>query len=411
MDVEMKSLKFVSIRLCLSLLAITSAASVSEAQPLRVVRLSNFTVESGRQTTAALSLAAQGDENAIGFSLVFDATELEFKSAVAGSALEGRNATLIVNSGQAGAGRVGVLVGLPANQTFPAGPRELLVFTFAARADGNESSTTIAFGDTPITRAIAGANAQSLPATFTGSEVTITRAVSALSAADYGIAPFAPSSIVAAFGIRLATRTAAAEDQPLPTTLGGTQVLLRVGSQSWAAPLFYVSPAQVNLLVPSDIATGPAEITIIADDRTVSIGPAVIAPLAPGLFTANSDVTGVASATVLRARGLDRINEAAAVWDGTKYVALPIDLGPPSDQIYLTLYGTGLRRRTSLAGVTATVGGASIPVLYASEAPGYAGLDQINLGPLPRTLAGRGEVEVAVTVDGEALNRVRLNIK
>lgn len=40
----------------------------------------------------------------------------------------------------------------------------------------------------------------------------------------------------------------------------------------------------------------------------------------------------------------------------------------------------------------------------------YAGLDQVNV-VLPRSLAGRGEVDVLLTVDGRAANPAKINIK
>jgi uncharacterized protein (TIGR03437 family) len=41
----------------------------------------------------------------------------------------------------------------------------------------------------------------------------------------------------------------------------------------------------------------------------------------------------------------------------------------------------------------------------------YVGLDQVNLGPLPPSLADRGEVVVTLTVDGKACNAVTVNIQ
>jgi uncharacterized protein (TIGR03437 family) len=49
-------------------------------------------------------------------------------------------------------------------------------------------------------------------------------------------------------------------------------------------------------------------------------------------------------------------------------------------------------------------------VLFADPAPGFIGLDQVNL-PIPRSLAGRGEVDVVVTVEGKVANTVKINIK
>jgi uncharacterized protein (TIGR03437 family) len=68
--------------------------------------------------------------------------------------------------------------------------------------------------------------------------------------------------------------------------------------------------------------------------------------------------------------------------------------------------------RTSAAAVTATVGGLTIPVLYAGAQSEYPGLDQINIGPLPRTPSGQGqEVTVLVKMDGKETNPVTIAIR
>jgi uncharacterized protein (TIGR03437 family) len=79
------------------------------------------------------------------------------------------------------------------------------------------------------------------------------------------------------------------------------------------------------------------------------------------------------------------------------------------DRMYLQLYGTGIRGRSSLDAVTATIGGIYVPIDYAGPVVGYAGLDQVNLR-VPRRLAGRGEVSIVLTVDGKTANTVTINI-
>ena len=93
-----------------------------------------------------------------------------------------------------------------------------------------------------------------------------------------------------------------------------------------------------------------------------------------------------------------------------RFVSVPIDLGPESDQVFLLLYGTGLRGRSALSAVSARVGGVDAPVLYAGPQNDFQGLDQINLR-LPRSLAGRGEVEIVLTADGQTSNAVRVSVK
>ena len=78
--------------------------------------------------------------------------------------------------------------------------------------------------------------------------------------------------------------------------------------------------------------------------------------------------------------------------------------------MYLVLYGTGIRSRSDLNAVQAQLGGLNSPVAYAGEQKDFVGLDQVNV-LLPRTLSGRGEIDVALTVDGRASNTVRINIK
>jgi uncharacterized protein (TIGR03437 family) len=89
-------------------------------------------------------------------------------------------------------------------------------------------------------------------------------------------------------------------------------------------------------------------------------------------------------------------------------IPLPINLGPSTQQVYLEMYGTGIRNAN---GVTATVGGLGVPVLYAAAAPGFAGEDQVNVGPLPSVLAGQGNVSIIVTADGQAANTVNVTIQ
>jgi len=86
----------------------------------------------------------------------------------------------------------------------------------------------------------------------------------------------------------------------------------------------------------------------------------------------------------------------------------PIDLGPANEQVYLELYGTGIRHATS---VNVTVGGVNVPVLYAGAVPGFAGEDQVNVGPLPRSLAGKGSVNILLVADGQPANTVNVTMQ
>jgi len=77
--------------------------------------------------------------------------------------------------------------------------------------------------------------------------------------------------------------------------------------------------------------------------------------------------------------------------------------------VILLLFGSGIRYRSGLTGVKAVIGGENAEVLYAGLQPESVGLDQINVR-LPRSLMGRGEVNVVLTVDGRVANTVTVMI-
>jgi len=93
-----------------------------------------------------------------------------------------------------------------------------------------------------------------------------------------------------------------------------------------------------------------------------------------------------------------------------KFVPVPIDLGPETEQVYLSLYGTGIRVLPSPEVATIQIGGIDAPVTYVGAQGYYIGLDQINV-KLPRSLAGRGEVDVLLMVDGKPANPLKINIR
>lgn len=235
-----------------------------------------------------------------------------------------------------------------------------------------------------------------------------------VSAASFTVASLAPESIASAFGVNLATATQSANLAPLPTTLAGTSIRITDSAGvERLSPLFFVSPGQVNFQIPAGTAAGTAIATLTSGDGSTAIGTLLIANIAPSLFTANSDGQGVAAAVVLRIRadGSQTV-EPVSEWNASlnRFVATPIDFGAEGEQVYLLLFGTGLRLRSSLSGVTAGIGGVPIAAQYAGPQGEFAGLDQINL-LLPRNLAGRGEVDLVLSIDGLPANTVKISIR
>ncbi|MFN0084368.1 MAG: hypothetical protein ACKVX9_03165 [Blastocatellia bacterium] len=239
-------------------------------------------------------------------------------------------------------------------------------------------------------------------------------AVASVSGADFKGPSLAPESIVAAFGAALAIDTQSAATTPLPTELGGTRVLVRDSAgQERAAPLFFVSPTQINFQIPPGTATGSAAVTIVSGYGTSSVGAAQIVRVRPGFFAANANGRGLAAGVILRIRSDGRqIYEAIALPDPItgQMLPAPIDLGPAGDQVFLILYGTGIRGRSSLGAVSATIGGEPAEVQFAGAHSTLIGLDQVNLR-IPRSLAGRGEADLSLTADGSTAGFVKVVIK
>ncbi|HMV49143.1 MAG TPA: hypothetical protein PKD31_15405, partial [Blastocatellia bacterium] len=214
-------------------------------------------------------------------------------------------------------------------------------------------------------------------------------------------------------GSGLATQTVSANARPLPTTLGGSRVdVTDAAGQTRPAPLFFVAPQQINYLLPAGTATGVATVKVTSSDGTTTQGAVQVAAVAPGIFAANANGQGVAAAVVLRVRGNVQTFEPVAQFDSAtnRFVSTPINLGPETDQVILLLFGTGVRNRSANGALTALIGGTSAEVLGAAAQAEFDGLDQINVR-LPRSLIGRGEVDVALTVDGAAANVVRIRVQ
>ena len=225
----------------------------------------------------------------------------------------------------------------------------------------------------------------------------------------------APDAIMSIFGFNLADSAASATATPLPSTLGGSTVNIKDSSGAvLPASLFYASPTQINLLVPSATAAGPAILTVTNSKGVTASIVTTVGAITPGIFTADFTGKGVAAAQIVRVHsdGTQTFEPVAAYDPNTNTAApVPIDLSKAGDTLYLILYGTGFRHGPGISGTTVTINGQAQPVLFAGLQPVFLGLDQINTGPLPASFAGSGTVSVQVTVNGQAANPVTIAFK
>ncbi|MGD0013055.1 MAG: serine hydrolase [Bryobacteraceae bacterium] len=218
-----------------------------------------------------------------------------------------------------------------------------------------------------------------------------------VSAASFQTGPAAPDSLLTIFGSELASRTESAAAVPLPLSLGSLSArVVDSSGVSHALPLLYASPPQVNFHLPAGVAAGPATLFIKRDPHAEVNAPLTIAAVSPGLFMANVD--GLAAAVITRVRG-----------DGSQATEIvstsPIHLGNPGEEVYLSLYGTGIRGNSGLGAVTVHLGSNTAPALYAGSQVQFIGLDQVNV-KLTTDLVGSGRVQVSLDADGLTSNSV-----
>ena len=142
----------------------------------------------------------------------------------------------------------------------------------------------------------------------------------------------------------------------LPEALESLVVIDSAGV-SRRATVLSATATQVSFLAPGALAPGAAVLVATSTGGAVTYGKVAAGNVAPALF------------------------------DGAV------------DGLFVALYGTGIRGRSSLQAVTCTIAGIPVPVLFAGAQGGYPGLDQVNVS-LPSSLAGLGEASVVLTVDG-----------
>lgn len=210
-----------------------------------------------------------------------------------------------------------------------------------------------------------------------------------LNGASFGKEPspnkaVAPGSIALAIGGGLANSTQQPQRLPngtFPTDVGGTTVMVN----GRAAQIFFVSPGQVNFLVPPQTEIGTADVSVTNSENFTSRGNAPTLRAAPGVFSTGGDGTG--AGVMLNSDTLE----------GESF-------DPTSGNLRLTIFTTGARNATQNFVV---IGGRVIAAESVIPSPDLAGLDEVHV-LVPRDLRGAGTVDLFVQSDGRASNPVAI---
>lgn len=179
----------------------------------------------------------------------------------------------------------------------------------------------------------------------------------------------------------------------VPTELGGTQVLVK----GQPAPLLYVSPGQVNFIVPYEVEEGTTVPIQVSYPNRQSTGFSVrVVAVAPGLFTLDGSAKGQAAVRNEDGSVNGQANPAArgsviSIYGTGEGKTMP-------DGVTGSVTGTDLKR--PVLPVTVTIGGVDAPVWYAGTAAySVAGLFQVN-AQIPESVAAGSRVPVVVNVGG-----------
>ena len=241
-------------------------------------------------------------------------------------------------------------------------------------------------------------------------------------AASYVRRTSASGALASLFGKDLAPGTASATGETLPMELAGVRVQVRdrLGSTRDAS-LIFVSPAQINLLVPEGLVPGMASVFVYRGQDLSHSDWLYLEESAAGLFAADATGQGPAAGEVLYVYpDGTRVSEALAfttsgVDDGVLYEATPVVVGTQDAEVYLILYGTGWRHAAP-GSVDVQLGDVTIVPEYAGSQGSFAGLDQVNVRIDSVLPEGDGEgttsiVPISIRTVSGASNQLKLALK
>ena len=202
------------------------------------------------------------------------------------------------------------------------------------------------------------------------------------------------------------------EEGQLPLTLAGVTVLI----SGQLARLFFASANQVNFLMPSEIATGTAEVVLTGNNGAVATGTVEVQAASPAIFT--EDASGSSMGSILNGVTFERGPFAVTTPENPsedKRTRLAIFLTgirnlpntDPTNDIPLSEGATLVNVAESLQ---VTLDGVPVPVEFGGRHPVFVGLDQINV-LLPEEFAGRGTVDLVVSSEGQVSNTVQVTIQ
>ena len=211
-----------------------------------------------------------------------------------------------------------------------------------------------------------------------------------------------PGALASIFGSGFGTSTFQADDGfAWPTTAN----LVSVKVNGVAAPLYYVSPGQINFQVPwATPTTGTVNVAVVVNGGSSNIAAVPVGTAAPGLFVLPSGAAIVQNTPSYTLN--DPTNPAPA---GSTIVAYLTGSGPVTNPAKDGIPAPTAPLSSASTAYSAKIGSAAAAVSFLGLTPGFIGLVQANI-VVPTGLAP-GTYPLSITIDGQTSNSATIAVK
>jgi uncharacterized protein (TIGR03437 family) len=228
-----------------------------------------------------------------------------------------------------------------------------------------------------------------------------------------GSNPLAPGAIAAVFGSHLNDGSSVlfstfGPDGKLATTLAGAQVTIN----GEPVPIFYSTPAQLGIQIPTDLTGSSAMVQVVVAGRASETKTLSLDSFSPGLFSVDQSGHG----------------QGAILIANTNTLVAPVgsipgrDARPAKPGEFITIFCTGLGQvtpalatgvpaasNTTVTKPTVTIDGVPANVEFSGMAPGFVGLNQVNV-QVPAGTRAADDIPVVLTIGGKPSNTVTIAV-
>ncbi len=206
--------------------------------------------------------------------------------------------------------------------------------------------------------------------------------------------PISGGELITLYGTGFPAQTTVATTLPLPTTIGGVQVLIN----GTAVPMFSITSDHVSAMVPFTITGSTATVAVSSGGKTSNTVTVPVAASSPGLFTATSN--GLGPAAILHP-DYTLVSTSSPARRGETVQIYLTGLGPVSPSIAAGTAAPANPLSLVTGPVAVYIDGVPATITYQGLAPTLVALYQLNV-VVPTTVAS-GTIPLAVqTADGFA---------